>query len=110
MKQPSTGPKIPDADRFNLQRFVAAQEQVFAAVVQELRSGRKRSHWMWFVFPQVYGLGFSAMAQRSAIASTSEAAAYFAHDTLGPRLVECTRLVTAASERSSGRHEISVLR
>lgn len=83
-----------------LYRFVEAQSAVYLRVVDELSGGRKRSHWMWFVFPQIYGLGFSAMAQRFANASTSEAAAYLAHDTLGPRLVECTRLVMAASERS----------
>jgi uncharacterized protein (DUF1810 family) len=86
-------------DRFDLQRFVDAQSAVYDRVVEELSSGRKRSHWMWFIFPQIAGLGFSAMAQHFAIRSKAEAVAYLAHDILGPRLVECTRLVMAASER-----------
>ena len=88
------------SDPFDLQRFVDAQEPVYRRVVEELRRGRKASHWMWFVFPQIAGLGFSAMAQRFAIGSRAEAAAYLEHDVLGPRLVECTRLVIAASDRS----------
>jgi uncharacterized protein (DUF1810 family) len=87
-------------DPFDLQRFVDAQEPVYARVVEELRRGRKASHWMWFVFPQIAGLGFSVMAQRFAIGSRAEAAAYLEHDVLAPRLVECTRLVIAASDRS----------
>ena len=82
---------MPDA--FNLERFVEAQESVYSSVTRELRDGRKRTHWMWFVFPQIQGLGFSAMAQRYAISSREEAAAYLAHDILRPRLCECTRLV-----------------
>jgi uncharacterized protein (DUF1810 family) len=80
-------------DPFDLQRFVDAQDGVYLRVVAELSAGRKQSHWMWFVFPQIAGLGFSAMAQRYAISSREEAAAYVAHDILGPRLGECTRLV-----------------
>jgi uncharacterized protein (DUF1810 family) len=87
-------------DPFDLQRFVDAQEPVYQRVVEELSRGRKASHWMWFVFPQIAGLGFSAMAQRFAIGSRAEAAAYLQHDVLGPRLVECTRLVVAASDKS----------
>jgi uncharacterized protein (DUF1810 family) len=83
------------SDSFDLARFVEAQRPVYAAVVAELSRGRKQSHWMWFVFPQVAGLGFSAMAQRYAIDSREEAAAYLAHPELGPRLLECTRLVLA---------------
>lgn len=88
------------SDPFDLQRFVDAQEPVYQRVLEELRRGRKASHWMWFVFPQIAGLGSSAMAQRFAIGSNAEAAAYLKHDVLGPRLVECTRLVLAARDRS----------
>lgn len=83
-------------DPFDLQRFVDAQALVYAEVLAELRAGRKRSHWMWFVFPQGPGLGFSAMAERYAIRSTDEARAYLAHPMLGPRLRECVALVEAA--------------
>jgi uncharacterized protein (DUF1810 family) len=83
-------------DPFDLERFVAAQMPVMALVRAELAAGRKRSHWMWFVFPQLAGLGFSAMAATYAIASLDEARAYLAHPVLGPRLVDCTRLVLAA--------------
>ena len=81
------------SDPYHLHRFVEAQDSVYANVVKELAAGRKRSHWMWFIFPQVAGLGFSAMAQRFAIGSRAEALAYLAHEILGPRLVECTGLV-----------------
>ena len=87
-------------DSFDLQRFVDAQATVYRQVVEELSRGRKRTHWMWFVFPQLAGLGFSAMAQRFAIGSRAEAAANLEHDLLGHRLVECTRLVMAASEKT----------
>jgi uncharacterized protein (DUF1810 family) len=87
-------------DSFDLRRFVEAQEPIYRQVVEELSRGRKRTHWMWFVFPQITGLGFSAMAQRFAIGSRAEAVAYLAHDVLGPRLIECTRLVMAASEKT----------
>lgn len=80
-------------DPYDLQRFVEAQEPVLASVLAELRAGRKESHWMWFVFPQVSGLGGSAMAVRYAIGSLAEARAYAAHPLLGPRLRECARLV-----------------
>lgn len=79
--------------RFDLQRFVDAQEPVYERVLDELRRGRKESHWMWFVFPQIKGLGYSWMAQKFAIASREEAEAYLGHDVLGPRLRECTGLV-----------------
>jgi uncharacterized protein (DUF1810 family) len=78
---------------YNLQRFVDAQAPVYDKVLDELRAGRKRSHWMWFIFPQVAGLGRSDMAQRYAISSTDEAAAYLAHPVLGPRLRESAQLV-----------------
>jgi uncharacterized protein (DUF1810 family) len=81
-------------DPYNLQRFVDAQEAVFAQVCAELRRGRKSSHWMWFIFPQIHGLGYSSMAQYYAISSLDEARAYLHHPILGPRLIECCRLVT----------------
>ena len=84
-------------DPFALKRFVDAQLTVYPKVVEELSAGRKRSHWMWFIFPQVAGLGFSAMAQQFSIGSRAEATGYLAHKVLGPRLIECTRLVMAAS-------------
>jgi uncharacterized protein (DUF1810 family) len=84
---------------YGLQRFIDAQSTVYTSVTEELSQGRKQSHWMWFVFPQLAGLGFSAMTQRFAIGSKGEAEAYVAHDVLGPRLIECTRLVMAASEK-----------
>jgi uncharacterized protein (DUF1810 family) len=91
-------------DPFELQRFVDAQAPVIDAVRAELRDGRKRSHWMWFVFPQLAGLGRSAMAQRYAITSLAEARAYLAHPVLGPRLRECSVLVLAVEDRDI--HEI----
>jgi len=87
-------------DPFDLERFVGAQSPVYERVLAELRRGRKQSHWMWFIFPQLAGLGHSAMAQRFAIASTEEARAYLAHGLLGPRLRECTALVNAVEGRT----------
>jgi uncharacterized protein (DUF1810 family) len=87
-------------DPFNLQRFVDAQDGVVDRVCSELRAGRKRSHWMWYVFPQISGLGSSATAQKFAISSTPEAKAYLNHPLLGPRLVACTELVNAIEGRS----------
>lgn len=83
-------------DPWNLQRFVDAQAPVYGAVVEELRDGRKASHWMWFVFPQLRGLGHSAMAQHYGLASLDEARAYLAHPELGARLRECTQLALRA--------------
>ena len=88
-------------DPFDLERFVAAQDPVFAQVAAELRAGRKRSHWMWFVFPQIAGLGFSAMAQRYALGSLDEARAYLAHPVLGSRLRECVALVRDVEGRDA---------
>jgi uncharacterized protein (DUF1810 family) len=88
------------SDPFDLQRFVAAQDAVYSQVVRELAAGEKQSHWMWFIFPQIVGLAQSAMAQRYAIGSRAEAVAYLAHEILGPRLVECTRLVLAVKSRT----------
>ena len=87
-------------DPYDLNRFLSAQAPVIAQVQAELRAGKKRSHWMWFIFPQIAGLGHSAMAQRYAVASLDEAQAYLAHDILGSRLKECTALVVAAEGRS----------
>ncbi len=87
-------------DPFDLDRFVQAQEPVMAAVRAELAAGRKRSHWMWFVFPQLRGLGRSPTAQHYGLAGRDEAVAYAAHPVLGPRLVECTRLVNAVDGRT----------
>lgn len=81
------------ADPFGLHRFVDAQDGVYDTVLAELRTGRKRSHWIWFVFPQLRGLGSSPTAARFGITSLDEARAYLAHDVLGPRLRECARLV-----------------
>jgi uncharacterized protein (DUF1810 family) len=78
---------------YDLNRFVEAQNSLYLRVVSELAAGAKRTHWMWFIFPQIAGLGFSAMAQRYAIGSRAEAMAYLDHPVLGPRLIECTRLV-----------------
>jgi uncharacterized protein (DUF1810 family) len=88
------------ADPFELSRFVLAQEPVLAQVRRELSEGRKRSHWMWFVFPQLRGLGHSEMARRYGLSSLEEAQAYLAHPLLGPRLVECTELVNGVQGRS----------
>jgi uncharacterized protein (DUF1810 family) len=83
-------------DPFDLQRFVDAQDAggTYDAALAELRAGHKRSHWMWFVFPQVAGLGRSAMAARYAISGPAEARAYLAHPVLGPRLIESARALT----------------
>jgi uncharacterized protein (DUF1810 family) len=80
---------------FDLERFVTAQAPVYGQVVSELKGGKKRGHWMWFVFPQLRGLGRSAMSAHYGIASAAEAAAYLEHALLGPRLRECTSLVVA---------------
>lgn len=89
------------SDPFDLQRFVEAQDAVYPRVLAELRAGRKASHWMWFVFPQMAGLGASPMARRYAISGREEAAAYAAHPVLGPRLKDCTALVNAVERRSA---------
>ena len=103
-------------DPFNLQRFVAAQEPVYAAVLAELSAGRKTSHWMWFVFPQIAGLGLSAISREFSLSGRDEAVAYLEHPLLGPRLVECTELVkpnrgpdVAGDLRQSGRPQVLFL-
>jgi|SRR5215475_4957969 len=88
------------ADPFNLQRFVDAQAGCYEQVRKELRTGRKSSHWMWFIFPQWRGLGQSPTASFYAIDSRGEAQAYLAHPVLGPRLAECTELVNAVQGRT----------
>ena len=88
-------------DPYNLRRFVEAQEGVYEEVVSELRAGEKRSHWMWFIFPQVEGLGRSPTARMYAISSRAEAEAYLEHPVLGRRLRECTRLVNLVEGASA---------
>ena len=90
-------PPVPDMnDPYELERFVAAQDgsESYRRAVAELRDGRKRSHWMWFVFPQIAGLGLSPISKRYAIASLDEAKAYLEHPVLGPRLIESARILT----------------
>ena len=87
-------------DPFHLQRFLDAQSSIYSQVRAELAAGQKRSHWMWFIFPQIQGLGSSSMAQRFAITDIAEARAYLAHPVLGPRLRECTALILAAHPRT----------
>ena len=87
-------------DRFQLQRFVDAQRPVYETALGELRAGRKRSHWMWFIFPQIAGLGHSMMAHEFALSSLDEAAAYLAHPVLGLRMRECSVLVAGIEGRS----------
>lgn len=91
---------IEDKDPHNLRRFLDAQDPVYAQVCSELRAGGKRSHWMWFVFPQMQGLGYSPVAQKFAISSLQEAQAYLDHPILGARLRECCRLVNLVEGRS----------
>ena len=91
-------------DTFGLQRFVDAQPRNYADALAELKRGRKASHWMWYVFPQIAGLGSSAMAQAYAIGSLAEAGAYLAHPVLGARLRECVRAVLAVEGRTA--HDI----
>jgi uncharacterized protein (DUF1810 family) len=83
------------SDPFHLERFVSEQSAVYSQVLAELRGGRKRSHWIWFIFPQMKGLGRSEMAQYFGVGSLDEARAYLAHPVLGPHLIECTQLVNA---------------
>jgi uncharacterized protein (DUF1810 family) len=90
----------PTADPYNLQRFVGAQQDVYEDVCAELRAGSKSSHWMWFIFPQMKGLGMSATSDWFGISSLNEAKAYLQHSVLGRRLRECTQLVTLVQGRS----------
>jgi uncharacterized protein (DUF1810 family) len=90
-------------DLYDLERFVLAQDvgDTFVAAVGELRAGRKVGHWMWFVFPQICGLGMSPISRRYAISSLEEARRYLAHPVLGPRLEECTRILTGLDDRTA---------
>ena len=89
------------ADPYNLQRFVTAQDAVYETVLSEMKDGKKRSHWMWFIFPQITGLGHSPMAINFSISSKAEAEAYLLHDRLGSRLRECAQLVLEIEGRTS---------
>ena len=89
------------ADPFDLARFVTAQEHDYPRALAELRGGRKRSHWMWYIFPQIRGLGASRMTRRYAIRGKDEAAAYLQHPVLGPRLLACAEAVLAVDNRSA---------
>jgi uncharacterized protein (DUF1810 family) len=90
-------------DAYDLERFVAAQDAggTYEHAVAELRRGRKTSHWMWFIFPQIAGLGYSPTAQAYAIGSLDEARAYLAHPVLGPRLIECAAIVAQTQDRTA---------
>ncbi|MCU1493034.1 MAG: hypothetical protein JWO62_798 [Acidimicrobiaceae bacterium] len=90
-------------DPYDLERFVAAQNDggTFDRAIDELRSGHKTGHWMWFVFPQIAGLGRSPISKRFAISSLAEAVAYLRHAVLGPRLIDCTRIVAEKEDRSA---------
>jgi len=88
-------------DPYDLQRFVGAQNPVYARVCAELEAGQKRTHWMWFIFPQLAGLGHSAMSMKYAISGADEAKAYLAHPVLGERLRHCTRLVNRHAGRTA---------
>lgn len=88
-------------DHFDLNRFVEAQEANYADALSELRAGQKRLHWMWYIFPQIAGLGSSSMAVRYGISGEDEARAYLNHPILGPRLVECAQAVLAVQNRSA---------
>jgi len=89
------------SDPFGLNRFVEAQGPVYAQVLRELAAGSKASHWMWYVFPQLGGLGWTWTAKHYGISSLAEARAYLAHPVLGPRLLECVALVLGLTERSA---------
>jgi uncharacterized protein (DUF1810 family) len=88
-------------DQYDLERFLTAQQGVYEQACAELRAGKKQSHWMWFIFPQLHGLGSSEMAQRYAISSLEEAHAYLEHAVLGQRLRECTTIVVSLNGRSA---------
>ena len=101
MQGPAKGEPIMN-DHFDLDRFVKAQDPVYDRVLDELRAGRKTSHWMWYVFPQLRGLGWTPTAQHYGIVSLDEARAYLAHPVLGPRLLECVNLVLGLQGRTAG--------
>ncbi len=89
------------SDPFDLERFVEAQSETYESAVAEIRAGRKQSHWMWFVFPQLHGLGYSAMARRYGITGLAEARAYLSHPVLGARLRECAEVLEALDSGES---------
>ena len=89
-------------DQYDLERFVTAQRDAYEEALAEIRAGRKRSHWMWFVFPQIAGLGHSPTSQHYAIRCLDEARAYLRHPVLGPRLVACAQALLALAGRSAG--------
>lgn len=95
---------MADGDPYHLERFVQAQDEggSYQRAAAELRRGRKTGHWIWFIFPQIAGLGFSAMSQRYAISGLPEARAYLSHPVLGPRLTECARIVADSGGGSGG--------
>lgn len=92
---------MSEQGNFNLERFITAQDPIFEEVLAELRSGRKRTHWIWFVFPQISGLGFSPTSQYYAIRSIEEARAYLVHPILGPRLRQCAAILLAGEISSA---------
>lgn len=92
---------MSSADPFNLQRFLQAQERVYLQVLEELKRGHKRSHWMWYIFPQFDGLAFSSTSAFYAIKSLEEARQYLNHPILGPRLLECANLLLAHTDQSA---------
>jgi uncharacterized protein (DUF1810 family) len=95
------GIRMPDPDPYSLGRFVVAQEPVYKTVLAELRAGAKRSHWMWFIFPQIEGLGQSPTSKFYSIKSLDESRRYLAHPVLGPRLLECAETVLTVKGRSA---------
>ena len=92
---------MAEVDRYDLQRFVEAQASIYRRVTAELRRGEKQTHWMWFIFPQISGLGFSPTSRRFAISSRAEAIEYLDHPVLGPRLRDCSRIVVRLTGRSA---------
>lgn len=90
-----------NSDKYELTRFVAAQELHYSVALQELRQGTKESHWMWFIFPQIAGIGYSQITRHFAISSTSEASAYLMHPLLGQRLLECCEAVLAVENKTA---------
>src|SRR6516162_2583265 len=98
---PNTNQPIGAADPYNLSRFVQAQEHDYERALSEIMGGRKRSHWMWYVFPQIDGLGFSSTSRLYAIKSIAEAEAYLSHPVLGPRLTACAEAALGVEGRSA---------
>jgi uncharacterized protein (DUF1810 family) len=98
----ATRAMVTSPDSYDLNRFIEAQEASYAQALAELRAGRKRSHWIWYVLPQVHGLGMSGMSVRYAIASLDEARAYLAHPVLGTRLRECVAAISAHCDGGDG--------